>query len=99
VVFSPSADRSSSPADWKARAPGVRDPGALEAAPFRPRTGYYEDGVAESAALFESLAINHPFVDGNEQGAFAAVDVFLRIDHPHLDLLPHPAGTQTGSRA
>ena len=61
-------------------ATGVRDPGALEAALFRPQTGYYEDIVAEAAALFESLAINHPFVDGNKRMAFAAVDVFLRIN-------------------
>lgn len=61
-------------------APGVRDPGALEAALFRPQTGYYEDIVAEAAALLESLAINHPFVDGNKRMAFAAADVFLRIN-------------------
>ena len=60
--------------------PGVRDPGALEAALFRPQTGYYDDIVAEAAALMESLAINHPFVDGNKRIAFAAVDVFLRIN-------------------
>ena len=58
---------------------GVRDPGALEAALFRPQTGYYDDIVAEAAALLESLAINHPFVDGNKRVAFAAADVFLRI--------------------
>ena len=61
-------------------APGVRDPGALEAALFRPQTGYYEDIVAEAAALIESLAINHPFVDSNKRIAFAAADVFLRIN-------------------
>lgn len=61
-------------------APGVRDPGALEAALFRSQTGYYEDIVAEAAALLESLAINHPFVDGNKRIAFAAADVFLRIN-------------------
>ena len=59
---------------------GVRDPGALETALFRPQTGYYEDLVAEAAALLESLAINHPFVDGNKRIAFAATDVFLRIN-------------------
>ena len=61
-------------------APGMRDPGALEAALFRPQTGYYDDIVAEAAALMESLAINHPFVDGNKRIAFAAADVFLRIN-------------------
>lgn len=59
---------------------GLRDPGALEAALFRPQTGYYEDIVAEAAALMESLAINHPFVDGNKRIAFAAADVFLRVN-------------------
>lgn len=59
---------------------GVRDPGALEAALFRPQTGYYDDIVAQAAALLESLAINHPFVDGNKSVAFAATDVFLRIN-------------------
>lgn len=61
-------------------ASGVRDPGALEAALFRPQTGYYSDIIAEAAALLESLAINHPFVDGNKRIAFAATDVFLRIN-------------------
>ena len=61
-------------------APGVRDFGALEAALFRPQTGYYTDAVAEAAALMESLAINHPFVDGNKRIAFAAADVFLRVN-------------------
>lgn len=28
----------------------------------------------------ESLAINHPFIDGNKRVAFAAADVFLRIN-------------------
>ena len=30
-------------------ASGLRDPGALEAALFRPQTGYYDDIVAEAA--------------------------------------------------
>ena len=67
---------------------GVRDPGALEAALFRPQTGYYEDIVAEAAALIESLAINHPFVDGNKRIAFAAADVFLRINGWRLQRAP-----------
>lgn len=67
---------------------GVRDPGALEAALFRPQTGYYEDIVAEAAALVESLAINHPFVDGNKRIAFAAADVFFRINGWRLQRPP-----------
>ena len=67
---------------------GVRDPGALEAALFRPQTGYYKDIVAVAAALLESLAINHPFVDGNKRIAFAAADVFLRINDWRLQRAP-----------
>ena len=67
---------------------GVRDPGALEAALFRPQTGYYSDIIAEAAALLESLAINHPFVDGNKRIAFAATDVFLRINGWYLKRQP-----------
>ena len=68
--------------------PGVRDPGALEAALFRPQTGYYDDIVAEAAALLESLAINLPFVDGNKRIAFASADVFLRINGWRLQRAP-----------
>ncbi len=60
--------------------PGIRDLGALEAALFRPQTGYYDDLIAEAAALWESLSQNHPFVDGNKRVAFAATDVFLAIN-------------------
>ena len=67
---------------------GLRDPGALEAALFRPQTGYYEDIVAQAAALLESLSINHPFLDGNKRVAFAAADVFLRINGWQLHRAP-----------
>lgn len=59
---------------------GVRDPGLLEAALFRPQTGYYPSLVDEAAALWESLSQNHPFVDGNKRTAFAAAYVFLLIN-------------------
>ena len=59
---------------------GVRDMGALESALFRPQTGYYKDLIEEAAALLESLAINHPFIDGNKRVAFAVTDTFLRIN-------------------
>ena len=60
--------------------PGVRDLGLLEAALFRPQTGYYADLVEEAAALWESLAQNHPFIDGNKRVAFAATYTFLAIN-------------------
>ena len=59
---------------------GLRDAGLLEAALFRPRTGYYQDVIEEAAALWESLGPNHPFVDGNKRTAFAATYTFLAIN-------------------
>lgn len=61
-------------------ASGVRDPGLLESALYRPRTGYYRDLAEMAAALFESVLMNHPFVDGNKRVAFFATDVFLRLN-------------------
>ena len=59
---------------------GVRDLGLLESALFRPQTGYYRDIAEMATALFESLLMNHPFVDGNKRVAFFATDVFLRLN-------------------
>ena len=63
---------------------GVRDPGQLEAALFRPQTGYYGDLIEEAAALWESLSQNHPFIDGNKRTAFAATYTFLSINGVRL---------------
>jgi len=69
-------------------APGVRDLGALESALHRPQTGYYQTIVEEAAALMESVAKNHPFVDGNKRVAFAVTHVFLRINGYELMAKP-----------
>ena len=69
-------------------ASGIRDMGAVEAAVFRPQCGYYGNIVEEAAALLESLLISHPFVDGNKRVAFAACDVFLRINGWQLQADP-----------
>jgi len=61
-------------------ADGVRDLGALEAAVFRPQTGYYEDAIAEAGALLESLIQDHPFLDGKKRTAVACADVHLRLN-------------------
>ena len=70
---------------------GVRDPGLLESALYRPRTGYYADLAEMAAALFESLIMNHPFVDGNKRVAFFATDVFLRLNGHKLQVDAHEA--------
>lgn len=64
---------------------GLKDPGMLEAALFRPQCGYYQDSIEEAAALMESLAINHPFIDGNKRVAFFVTDTFLRMNGLFID--------------
>lgn len=61
-------------------ADGVRDPGLVEAALLRPQTGYYADLIEEAAALWESLAMNHGFVDGNKRVAYACTELFLALN-------------------
>ena len=63
---------------------GVRDQGLLEAALYRPQTGYYAGLIEDAAALWESLAQNHPFIDGNKRTAFAATYTFLAINGARL---------------
>jgi len=61
-------------------AAGVRDPGLIESALLRPQTGYYADVIEEASALWESLAMNHGFVDGNKRVAFASTIIFLQAN-------------------
>lgn len=59
---------------------GIRDAGLLDAAIKRPQSGYYADLLEEAAALWESLTMNHCFIDGNKRVGFASVYVFLRLN-------------------
>jgi death-on-curing protein len=61
-------------------ATGVRDRGLIESALLRPQTGYYADLIEEAAALWESLAMNHGFVDGNKRVAYACLEMFLQLN-------------------
>ena len=61
-------------------AEGVRDLGMIESALLRPQTGYYTDLIEEAAALWESLAMNHGFVDGNKRVAYACLELFLQLN-------------------
>jgi death-on-curing protein len=65
---------------------GLRDQGALEAAVFRPQTGYYNDLCEEAAALLESLVNNHAFIDGNKRVGFAVMHTFLLLNGFDLDV-------------
>jgi len=61
-------------------AKGVRDLGLIESALLRPQTGYYADIIEEAAALWESLAMNHGFIDGNKRVAYACLELFLGMN-------------------
>jgi death-on-curing protein len=61
-------------------ASGIRDEGLILSALLRPQTGYYAGVIEEAAALWESLAMNHGFVDGNERVAFASTIIFLEAN-------------------
>jgi hypothetical protein len=58
----------------------------LEAAVFRPQTGYYNDLSEEAAALLESLVNNHAFLDGNKRVGFAATHTFLLVNGFDLEV-------------
>ena len=64
---------------------GIRDEGALASAIMRPQLGYYDGLIDKAAALMESLANNHPFVDGNKRVAFFVTDTFLRMNGHFID--------------
>lgn len=70
---------------------GVRDFGLLESALYRPQTGHYADLAEMATALFESLIMNHPFIDGNKRVAFFATDLFLRLNGYKLQVDAHEA--------
>jgi len=66
-------------------ASGIRDLGALESALAQPRASF---GVADlhptlsgkAAAVCFSLALNHPFLDGNKRIAHAVMEAFLVLN-------------------
>src|SRR5713101_7470019 len=72
---------------------GVRDHGLLEAALYRPQTGYYRDLIEEGAALWESLSQNHPFIDGNKRVAVTVTAAVLRVHGYRLDFADADAFT------
>ena len=64
---------------------GVRDKNLLDSSVMRPQGGYYKNIYEEASALMESLALNHPFIDGNKRISFFATDVFLRMNGYYID--------------
>ena len=73
-------------------ASGIRDEGALDAALSRPFATFggedlYSDIYAKSAALIESLIMNHPFVDGNKRTGIMAGVALLSSNNIELTAL------------
>ncbi|MFG2782346.1 type II toxin-antitoxin system death-on-curing family toxin [Streptomyces prunicolor] len=67
----------------------VRDAGLLESAVHRPSASMfgqeaYSDLFDKAAALLQSLAINHPFLDGNKRTAWVSCVVFLAMNEVQL---------------
>lgn len=61
---------------------GIRDLGLLESAVARPQATFdgadlYPNLFTKTAVLMESLAQNHPFVDGNKRTAITSSAMFL----------------------
>jgi death on curing protein len=67
---------------------GIRDIALLESAIFRPQTGYYAGLIEEAAALMESLAKNHPFIDGNKRISFVLTDIMLTANGYQIEVDP-----------
>jgi death-on-curing protein len=61
----------------------LRDEGSLESAVMRPRmAAYYSEAdiIRQSALLAVGISQAQAFLDGNKRVAFAACDVFLRVN-------------------
>lgn len=72
---------------------GISDVGLIESACARPRATAFGDDAYPSiwekaAALLQSLARNHAFIDGNKRTAWLAAATFLGVNgHPADDPL------------
>ena len=74
-------------------ATGLRDKGGLEAALARPAMTFggddlYADLAAKAAALMHSLALNHPFVDGNKRVAAHAALLLIVLNGADITATP-----------
>ncbi|MBD2465095.1 type II toxin-antitoxin system death-on-curing family toxin [Oscillatoria sp. FACHB-1407] len=70
---------------------GIRDEGLLESALAQPQATFGGELLhatihEQAGAYLYHLSTNHPFIDGNKRTAFAAMDVFLRLNGYRLRL-------------
>ncbi|QKJ30548.1 type II toxin-antitoxin system death-on-curing family toxin [Mucilaginibacter mali] len=62
---------------------GLRDEGSLMAALARPFATFdqidlYPTAIEKATAIFESIVINHPFIDGNKRTSYVLMRLMLR---------------------
>lgn len=67
----------------------VRDVGLLESAVHRPSASMfgqeaYPDLFDKAVSLLQSLAVNHPFIDGNKRASWVSCVVFLAMNGVQL---------------
>ena len=67
---------------------GIRDRSLLESAIFRAQNGHYAGVIEEAAALMESLAKNHAFIDGNNRISFVLTDIMIESNGYSLNVDP-----------
>jgi death-on-curing protein len=72
---------------------GLRDAGLLLSACERPKAGVYGQEAytgtwEKAAALLQSLACNHAFMDGNKRTALLSALTFLRANGHQFDRMP-----------
>jgi death-on-curing protein len=75
----------------------LRDMGLLDSAVMRPQiAAYYEDAdlVRQAVLLITGVSQAQAFVDGNKRAAFAAGDVFLRLNGSQYSGDPIELGRQ-----
>jgi death-on-curing protein len=68
---------------------GLRDRGGLDSAVARPQMTFGGEDLfphveAKAAAVFHSLVVNHPFVDGNKRAGAAVAELFLSLNETEL---------------
>lgn len=77
---------------------GVRDMNGLLGCLERPKSAFggtelFPDVFSKTASLIESIARNHPFIDGNKRTAFLAGAAFLKKNEN--DLAPKQGEIET----
>jgi death-on-curing protein len=67
---------------------GIRSSDLIQSAIARPYMGYCRSIEKKSAALIESVAKNHGFVDGNKRTALLLAQLFLQRSGYEMTALP-----------